>query len=72
VGDTQDDDGPNTDAIREAFEERAAIVEFEGGLSRADAERIAYALASAEITSLSQALKTPTDDQAEGEDVATF
>ena len=32
-----------TDAdLREAFEERAAIVEFDGGLSRSDAERLAW------------------------------
>ena len=29
------------EAVLEAFEERAAIVEFEGGVSRADAERLA-------------------------------
>ena len=28
-----------TDAEREAFEERAAIMEYDGGLSRRDAER---------------------------------
>jgi hypothetical protein len=30
--------------MREAFEERAAIMEFDGGLSREDAERAAWAL----------------------------
>ena len=29
-------------AAREFFEERAGIIEFEGGLSRAEAERRAY------------------------------
>ncbi len=32
-----------TDDEREAFEERAAIVEFEGGLTRLEAERLAFA-----------------------------
>jgi hypothetical protein len=32
------------DAVREAFEERAAIMEFDGGLNRDDAERAAWAL----------------------------
>jgi len=33
-----------SDAVREAFEERAAIMEFDGGLSRDDAERAARAI----------------------------
>jgi hypothetical protein len=32
--------------VREAYEERAAIMEFDGGLSRDDAEREAWALVS--------------------------
>lgn len=35
-------DDPAT-SDREAFEERAAIMEFDGGLSRAEAERLALA-----------------------------
>ncbi|MDR3415266.1 MAG: hypothetical protein P4L83_03685 [Nevskia sp.] len=34
---------PITDAMREDFEERAAIMEFDGGLSRDEAEREAWA-----------------------------
>lgn len=34
----------DAEAMREAFEERAAIMEFDGGLSREDAERAAWAL----------------------------
>lgn len=40
-------DGRNaldTDIDREAFEERAAIMEFDGGMSRAEAEAAAWAL----------------------------
>jgi hypothetical protein len=33
-----------SDTLREAFEERAAIMEFDGGLSRDEAERAAWAL----------------------------
>ena len=33
-----------TESVREEFEERAAIMEFEGGLSRDEAERAAWAL----------------------------
>jgi hypothetical protein len=33
-----------SEAMREAFEERAAIMEFDGGLSHEDAERIAWTL----------------------------
>jgi hypothetical protein len=33
-------------ALREAFEERAAIMEYDGGLDRADAEHAAWALVS--------------------------
>lgn len=32
----------HTECDKEAFEERAAIMEFEGGLSRKEAERLAY------------------------------
>lgn len=32
----------NEENLKEAFEERAAIMEFEGGLSRKEAERLAY------------------------------
>lgn len=32
-----------TEDERERFEERAAIMEFDGGMSREDAERSAYA-----------------------------
>jgi pentose-5-phosphate-3-epimerase len=35
-----------SEALREAFEERAAIIEFDGGLTREDAERAAWALVS--------------------------
>ena len=35
-----------TESMREAYEERAAIMEFDGGLSRDEAEREAWALAS--------------------------
>jgi hypothetical protein len=35
--------------LRELFEHRAAICEFDGGLSRVDAERMAYAELSAAI-----------------------
>jgi hypothetical protein len=34
------------EAVREAYEERAAIMEFDGGLSRDEAEREAWALVS--------------------------
>jgi hypothetical protein len=34
----------DAEALREAFEERAAIMEFDGGMSREDAERAAWAL----------------------------
>ena len=34
------------ESVREAYEERAAIMEFDGGLSRDDAEREAWALVS--------------------------
>lgn len=33
---------PDDESLKEAFEERAAIIEFEGGLSRKEAERLAY------------------------------
>ena len=33
-----------SDAVREAFEERAAIMEYDGGLTRDEAERAAWAL----------------------------
>lgn len=32
----------NDENLKEAFEERAAIMEFDGGLSRKEAERLAY------------------------------
>lgn len=32
----------DNESLKEAFEERAAIMEFEGGLSRKEAERLAY------------------------------
>jgi hypothetical protein len=34
------------ESVREAYEERAAIMEFDGGLSRDEAERGAWALVS--------------------------
>ena len=34
------------ESVRQAYEERAAIMEFDGGLSREDAEREAWALVS--------------------------
>lgn len=34
----------DAEAMREAFLERAAIMEFDGGMSREDAERAAWAL----------------------------
>jgi hypothetical protein len=34
------------ESVQEAYEERAAIMEFDGGLSRDDAEREAWALVS--------------------------
>ncbi len=34
------------ESVREAYEERAAIMEFDGGLSRDEAEREAWALLS--------------------------
>lgn len=34
----------DSEAQREAFEERAAIMEFDGGMSREDAERAAWAI----------------------------
>jgi hypothetical protein len=34
------------ESVRDEFEERAAIMEFDGGLSRDDAERAAWALVS--------------------------
>jgi hypothetical protein len=34
------------ESVREAYEERAAIMEFDGGLSRDGAEREAWALVS--------------------------
>jgi hypothetical protein len=34
------------ESVQEAFEERAAIMEFDGGLGRDDAEREAWALVS--------------------------
>jgi hypothetical protein len=36
----------DTEAVWEAYEERAAIMEFDGGLSRDEAEREAWALVS--------------------------
>ena len=33
-----------TESVREDFEERTAIMEFDGGLSREEAERAAWAL----------------------------
>ena len=36
----------DTESVREAYEERAAIMEFDGGLSRDEAEREAWALVS--------------------------
>ena len=39
------------EAEREAFEERAAIIEFDGGLSRADAELVARACVTCEFQS---------------------
>jgi hypothetical protein len=33
-----------SESVREAYEERAAIMEFDGGLSRDEAEREAWAL----------------------------
>lgn len=38
-----------SEALREAFEERAAIMEFNGGLSREEAEREAWALVSEQL-----------------------
>jgi hypothetical protein len=35
-----------TEVLREAFEERAAIMEFDGGLGRDEAEKAAWALVS--------------------------
>jgi hypothetical protein len=35
-----------SESVREAYEERAAIMEFDGGLSRDEAERDAWALVS--------------------------
>jgi hypothetical protein len=32
---------PDADLARELFEERAAIIEFDGGLTRAEAEKLA-------------------------------
>ena len=37
---------PESEALREAFEERAAIMEFDGGLTREGAERAACAIVS--------------------------
>ena len=44
IGSTVPAGMPESDAIRGAFEERAAIMEFDGGLSRDEAERAALAL----------------------------
>jgi hypothetical protein len=33
-----------SESVREAYEERAAIMEFDGGLTREEAERKAWAL----------------------------
>ncbi len=35
-----------SEAVREAFEERAAIMEYDGGMTREDAARAAWALVS--------------------------
>lgn len=35
-----------TESVREDFEDRAAIMEFDGGLARDEAEREAWALVS--------------------------
>ncbi|MBM4118758.1 hypothetical protein FJ251_13695 [bacterium] len=35
---------PDAECLREEFEERAAILEFDGGLNRAEAERLAWEL----------------------------
>jgi hypothetical protein len=35
-----------SEALRDAFEERAAIMEYDGGMTRAEAERAAWALIS--------------------------
>ena len=40
-----------TDDQREAYEERAAILEFEAGMTRADAEKAAMAMVCAPVTS---------------------
>jgi hypothetical protein len=40
------DRNSSSEAAREAFEERAAIMEYDGDLSRADAEREAWAMVS--------------------------
>ena len=37
---------PESEALRESFEERAAIMEFDAGMTREDAERAAWALVS--------------------------
>lgn len=46
IGSSADRATHTDDDSREAFEERAAIVEFDGGLSRASAERMAWRLIS--------------------------
>ena len=38
-----------TDAQQEDYEERAAIIEFEGGLSRQEAEQLAYQIIHREL-----------------------
>lgn len=47
------------DAEREAFEERAAIIEFDGGLSRADAETEARACVTCEFQSMRKTCLEP-------------
>lgn len=46
-----------TPAQQEEFEERAAILEFEGGMSREDAEKRALELTLAKINQTAQACR---------------
>ena len=41
---------PDEAALQEEYEERAGILEFDGGLSRAEAERLAWELIAARHT----------------------
>lgn len=50
IGSGQGRRSPDEAALQEEYEERAGILEFDGGLSRAEAERLAWELVVARHT----------------------